>query len=258
MKKLPPKTPKLPSSSWESAHRWYNEAVGERGLYYHREIIFPGVLRLLNLNDSHHLLDLGCGNGIFSQELPPALRYTGVDLSPSLIKLAQKKYPKRTFFVGDITKPLSLPKQHFSHFISILSLQNLSDPFSVFKNCSEVLQKKGKGVFVLNHPCFRIPRHSSWDMEEGKSLQSRKIDHYLSPLSIPILTHPSQQTQGGQTWSFHFPLSAYAGWLQETGFAIATIEEWASNKKSTGKWAKREDRARLEIPLFCAFAVFKL
>jgi hypothetical protein len=102
----------------------------------------------------------------------------------------------------------------------------------------------------MNHPCFRVPRQSSWGVDEQKKLQYRRIDRYMEPLKIPIQTHPGQGDKSPQTWSFHHPLSTYVEGLSKSGFVIEKIEEWLSDKLSTGGKAKMENRSRLEFPLF--------
>ena len=52
--------------------------------------------------------------------------------------------------------------------------------------------------------------------------------------------HPGQK-QSTLTWSFHFPLSSYSQFLQESGLLIEKIEEWTSPKKSIGKMGKAEN-----------------
>ena len=111
------------------------------------------------------------------------------------------------------------------------------------------LQKGGRFAIVMNHPCFRIPRQSSWGFDEATKLQYRRMNGYMSPQKIPIEMHPGAQKQA-TTWSFHHPLSDYSKWLYEAGFSIERIEEWCSDKVSTGGNAKAENRARKEFPLF--------
>ena len=71
-------------------------------------------------------------------------------------------------------------------------------------------------------------------------------------MEIPIQMNPSQKAQSTKTYSYHFPLSEITTWLREAGFVITRLEEWCSNKSSTGKNAKMENRARKEFPLFLA------
>jgi ubiquinone/menaquinone biosynthesis C-methylase UbiE len=157
---------------------------------------------------------------------------------------------------ADATQKLPVTEK-FTHAAIILALQNMEYPGAVLKNISERLEPKGKLVIVLNHPMFRIPRQSGWETQTQNDLQVRWISRYLSPMIIPIEMHPGKGRAGGHTWSFHEPLSHYAKFLHEAGFSIELIEEWASDKKSTSRHAKREDRARAEIPLFMCIVAKK-
>lgn len=242
------------SSSWESSHEWYHASVGETGHYYHTHIILPRSLQLLKLTDQSDLLDIGCGQGVLLRNIPPIHSYVGLDLAPTLIRKAQEfKNPRfACFHVHDVTKPFPKTLPSFTHACSLLSLQNIPEPENVFKHLGDHLIPGAKFLIVMNHPCFRIPRQSGWLVQREKKLQSRRLDLYMSPLKIPIQTHPSKKETSPLTWSYHRPLSFYSKALQENGFSITLIEEWCSGKKSTGPLAGMENRARMEFPLFIA------
>ena len=239
------------STSWESSHKWYDSIVGEKGHYYHEHVVLPNSLKLLHLQKGDSLLDLGCGQGILARSIPQGVKYVGVDASSSLIQSAKLK-SKHPFYVSDITKPLAILEKDFSHAAMILVTQNLENPAAAFQNTATHLQPGGKLLIVMNHPCFRIPRQSSWGIDEPKKLQYRRIDLYMSPLKIPIQTHPGKHEKSSTTFSFHHPLSYYIQNLSSAGFHIETIEEWISDKKSTGPKASMENRSRKEFPLFLA------
>lgn len=253
---------KKKTTSWEGVSQWYNKAVGEKGHYYHERVIFPKLLPLLNIkkDSEDSLLDLACGQGILSRHLPPFLLYTGVDLSESLLRsaLEKNKNPKHTFILSDITRPLPLPKKNFSLCTILLALQNLQYPLNALKNASAHLKSGGKLFIVMNHPCFRIPRQSEWGVDLVQKVQYRRINKYSTSFEIPIQSHPSQGQRSAETFSFHHSLSQWSSWLKEAGFVIEQIEEWHSDKQSTGKHAKMEDTSRLEIPLFLCFVAKKL
>jgi len=236
-------------TSWEDSHKWYDSIVGEMGHYYHEHVILPRVTKMLSLENGDSLLDLGCGQGVLSRHLALDVDYVGVDAAPSLIQEAKRR-SKRPFFVGDITKPLSIKHAPFSHATLILVLQNVDDPESTLKHAADALKPGGKLLIVLNHPCFRIPRQSSWGVDEDKKLQYRRIDRYFTPLKIPIQTNPGNKEKSAETWSFHHPLSTYIQWLAKYGFMVKTLEEWLSDKQSRGGKAKMENRSRDEFPLF--------
>ena len=244
-------------TSWEPVEKWYHSLVGEDGHYYHRQVILPGIKKLIENPSS--LLDLACGTGILSRYLPKEIDYLGIDAAPSLIKAAKdaSQHPKHQFQIGDITKPLNLNRKDFSHAAIILALQNLEFPEKAFENAFKHLQKDGKLIMVLNHPCFRVLRQSAWGIDQAKKIQYRRIDRYYSTMKIPITAHPGKE-KSESTLSFHHPLSYYSRSLFDTGFTIELIEEWCSDKVSTGGAAKMENRARAEIPLFMAIRAKKL
>jgi SAM-dependent methyltransferase len=243
---------------WDKSSRWYDALVGDRGQYYHEHVIIPGALRLLDLKADSRLLDIGCGQGILGRAVPAGIRYTGVDASRNLISQARRRdrNSSHDYLVADATRPLPVAGT-FTQAAMILSLQNLADSRAAIANTAMVLADKGNLIIVLNHPVFRIPRQSAWGTDETNKLQFRKIFRYLSPLKIPISTHPGQN-QSPVTWSYHQPLSAYSRDLKDAGLAIALIEEWASDRESIGKAARMENRARSEIPLFMAIRAIKL
>jgi len=252
---------KRSSTAWQAASKWYNESVGEQGHYYHQAFIIKNTLKLLQFSQTEpgYLLDLACGQGVLSRHLPAHISYIGVDAAADLIKAARRfKHPASHEFIhGDVTQPLKLQKNLFTHATLILALQNIEDALSVFKNATQLLVKEGLFVIVINHPHFRIPRQSSWKIDEGNKIQYRRIDRYMSPMKIPIQTHPSQGEKSVQTWSFHHSLADYSRWLFDAGFSIELIEEWCSDKTSEGKMAKMENRSREEFPLFMAIVAQK-
>jgi len=250
------KTKKQPTS-WEPVEKWYQSIVEDEGHYFHRQIILPGVIKLLGKPSS--ILDLACGSGVLAQHLPADVEYLGIDISPSFIKAAKQKDNNKLheYLVADVTNPLKLNKQDFTHAALILAAQNLDQPKIAFQNAAKHLIKGAKFIVVINHPCFRIPRQSSWGVDQTKMIQYRRIDRYLSTMKIPIHAHPSKGDLSPATLSFHYPLSSFVQWLFETGFTVELMEEWCSDKESTGKNAKMENRSRSEIPLFLAIRAIK-
>ncbi len=248
-------------TSWEESASWYDKVVGEKGHYYHEHVIFPHLLRLCDFQPpaQHSLLDLGCGQGILARHIPSAVAYVGVDASKSLIASAKKgKLPKQSqFFVADLSLPLALKQDPFTHVVCLLAAQNIENIQQLFQNANSYLHEEGKFICVLNHPCFRIPRQSHWEIDNNKKCQYRRIDLYMSPLKIPIQTHPGRQGDSPTTWSFHRPLSAYTAALKQAGLIIDGIEEWCSDKQSMGKAAAMENRSRREFPLFLAISAVK-
>jgi len=254
--------PRRRETSWEKVGDWYHGIVGKSGHHYHQSLILPHLLKVLKIKDGDKVsfLDLACGQGILARYLPASLSYTGVDLSLTLIKAAKSlnKNPTRQFLVGDVSKKLELPERAYDFAAIILALQNIERGDLVVKHAADSLKIGGKLAIVLNHPCFRIPRQSSWEIDEGKKLRYRRIDRYQSDMKIPIQMHPSQGKDSQTTWSFHHTLSTYSRWIAASGFVIETIDELSSNKESQGKNSPMENRSRQEIPLFMTIIAKKI
>lgn len=246
---------KKQTTSWQSVHDWYDTLVGDAGHYYHKAIVLPKTIELLRLQTNSSLLDLACGQGVLARAISKEVAYTGIDISKDLIRSAEKqKMPGQRFLVGDVTKKLPLQKEQlFSHATIILALQNMEHPREVFLHLRPYMRDGGRLVIVLNHPCFRIPRQSHWGIDAKTKTQYRRLNLYMTPQSIPIQAHPGKN-KAVTTLSFHHPLSAYFHWLQEAGFVVETLEEWCSDKISSGEHARMENRARKEFPLFLALS----
>jgi len=247
------------STSWQQVSKWYNKEVGNSGHYYHQHLIFPGIKRLVEFDQNSRVLDLACGQGVLARTIDQNVPYLGIDLATSLIEDAKRQDQNNLhqFQVGDVSKKLNLKNQTFTHAFIILALQNIETQENVIRNAYEALNPGGKLLIVLNHPCFRIPRQSSWEIDEAKKYQYRRIDKYLSIMKIPITAHPGAKNHSPVTWSFHFPISQFSNWVFEAGFKILKIEEWGSDKVSQGKAAKMENRTRQEFPLFMTILMEK-
>lgn len=245
------------NTSWEKSSKWYGNIVGEKGHYFHQNVVIPGVLKLLAIKEKDKVLDVACGQGVLARRLPGEVTYFGVDLAHGLIADAKRmdKNGKHKYVVADVTK--SIPtSEKFNKVAIILALQNIKEPRKTMELVSERMEFGGRMVIVLNHPCFRIPRQSSWEVDQKNKMQYRRINRYLSPMEIPINMHPGDKNSP-VTWSFHLPIEEYSKMLFENGFVIEKIEEWTSDKESVGKMARAENRAREEFPMFMAVSAVK-
>jgi SAM-dependent methyltransferase len=248
-----------PNTSWEDVSSWYHSATGEKGSFYHQQVIFPNLLPALNLSAADNVLDLGCGQGVFERQLPQEVGYLGLDGSKTLLALAEKtkRSQKHHFAFTDLTRHWPNDKKDFTVAVMILSAQNVENLKPVFEQAAQHLVASGRLVLVLNHPCFRIPRQSSWEIDTKNHLEFRRINRYLTPLKVPLTAHPGKRSNQ-VTWSFHLPISGYCDLLKQNGFIIENLEEWTSPKASVGKAAKMENRARSEFPLFLTIFAKKI
>lgn len=242
----------MEDTSWEKGSSWYDSLTTKSGHYYQKTVILPKLKQLLKLENTKDpfVLDVGCGQGILTRTLCNKVPYLGLDNSKALVSLAAK-YSKKSdhrFILQDATIAYDL-NQKFSHVIFLLSLQNMRNQEMALTQASKHMRPSGTLILVLNHPAFRIPRHSSWGIDRQQKIQYRRINKYASPLTIPIQIHPGKKSQDS-LWAFHFPLATYFEYLTKSGLCITDLEEWYCPKKSMGKNATMENTARKEFPLF--------
>jgi len=250
---------KVSTTSWQDFASSYDKQVGQTGHYYHKEVILPNLLPLLSLKKESSLIDLGCGQGFIALNIPKEVFYTGLDLSKKLLDAATSHSPpssKREFILHDMTKPFPV-KKTYTHALCCLAMQNVKEQEALIAHTSGVLEKDGRFFIILNHPAFRIPRQSSWEYDEKRHQNTRKLFSYMSPQDIPIDMTPSKKEKI-YTFSFHYPLSYYFEALSKNGFVIENMHEWCCSKTSTGSKKKIENRARKEFPLFLTIVARKL
>lgn len=250
---------KLKSTSWGKVARWYDETVEQKGSYQ-QDLILPNLLRLMEIQRGERILDLACGQGLFSRAFHEAGgKVTAADISTELIELAKKKSLKEIAYYAAPAHSLPfLPNGSIHKAAIVLAIQNILRLNETLAECARVLMPRGKLYLVLNHPAFRIPKESSWGFDEESAVQYRRIDRYLSERKAEIDMHPGKK-RGERTLSFHRPLQTYAKVLFKQGFCVRRLEEWSSTKQSqNGPRAEAENRARKEIPLFLTIEAQKV
>ncbi|MDO8552635.1 MAG: class I SAM-dependent methyltransferase [bacterium] len=253
----PAKTAKK-DTSWGHVADWYHSHVESEDTY-HDKVIKPNLLRVLGDIRGKRVLDLACGEGFFSRAFREAgAQVTGVDIAPELINIAKKIGPPDIVYLTAPAERLPLPEESFDVAICVLALQNIKNLSGALAQVSQLLKKDGIFAIVLNHPCFRILRHSQWGFDNAANIQFRRLDKYLSESSHEIQMHPGL-APGVTTMSYHRPLQLYVKELAKQGFAVVGLEEWISNRMSErGPRAEAEDTARKEFPLFLMLRARKI
>jgi ubiquinone/menaquinone biosynthesis C-methylase UbiE len=248
-------------TDWSRVAGWYDDLVGEHGSEFHREVVLPGVLKLLSPQPKQRILDTACGQGVLCRMLAKRdSEVTGVDAAADLIRAARERGPESIRYeVADARDLSFLTPGSFDAAACVLAIQNINPIQPVFDAVARVLNPAGRLVIVMMHPCFRGPKETSWGWDDKERVQFRRIDRYLLPRKAPIVAHPGKSEDRTYTWTFHKPIESYVKSLRGAGFFVDAIEEWPSHKASTsGPRAAAENTARKEIPMFMALRAVKL
>lgn len=133
---------------------------------------YPDILAEVQKEDFQDLLDAGCGTGamlgMFCCDIP-GKNYTGVDLSPQMIAVAEKKRLEGVQFKLGDCEALSFSDGSFDVITCSMSFHHYPNPDKFFQNVGRILRNGGR--LVLR------------DMASSKKIVMWFINH----LEIPIL-----------------------------------------------------------------------
>ena len=122
---------------------------GHAGIYEMCKDDYPPILEELHRDDFTDLLDVGCGTGpmieLLASELPDK-NYTGLDLTPRMIEVANaKELEGARFIVGD-AENLPFEDASFDAVICANSFHHYPNPQAFFNEVARVLRPGGKLV----------------------------------------------------------------------------------------------------------------
>jgi SAM-dependent methyltransferase len=259
------------STSWEPLAEWYDGWVGKDGSHHHRKLAIPALLDLLAPQKGEHILDMGAGQGVLAPYITRAhVHYTGVEASAKLVERARHHHGRTgRFLCGDVRDLAALPGVRAGTYDGVtflLSLQDMDPLPQVLASAAWALAPGGRVVIVMTHPSFRVPRQSGWGWDAARKLRFRRIDHYLTPLAVPLKSYAANtrgREQQGASRSFHRPLHAYVNELAAQGLWLNALNEIPTYKRSQGKKgaenrAGAENWANSEIPLLLALRAVKV
>lgn len=255
------------STSWGAVADWYDSHLATSNDTYHAHVIFPNVLRILGEVKGKKVLDLACGQGIFTEQLADLKAdVTGVDIGKELIAIAEKNSLAKKkkgvtiqYHVASANDLYMIKSDTCDVVVCILALQNIENLEKTTEELSRVLKKGGRSIIVLNHPMFRNPRKTQWGYDEENGTQYRRVDEYMSESHVKIDMTPGNKTDKKYTISFHRPLQMYMKTFLKQGLSLVRLEEWISHRESkSGPKQKAENTARKEIPLFMCLEMVKV
>lgn len=120
---------------------------GHAGVYEMCKDDYPPVLEELKQSSFQELLDVGCGTGpmieLLLKEFPDK-SYTGIDLTPRMIEVAQaKKLDHTKFLVGD-SEHLPFDNSTFDAVVCTNSFHHYPNPQAFINEAARVLRDGGR------------------------------------------------------------------------------------------------------------------
>jgi cyclopropane fatty-acyl-phospholipid synthase-like methyltransferase len=146
------------------------------------------LLSSLSLNESHSLLDLGCGGGFISEYISDmtGAKVTGIDFADEIVKSAQNrtrfKRERLNFLTADLNAiPRALGK--FNFIISIDTLYFIEDLAESIKKIKDLLLPGGKFA------TFFTFKKQIGDSENNLNPNSNKLGKALNAAGFNFQTH---------------------------------------------------------------------
>ena len=219
---------------WNANADFWDERMGD-GNAFHKLLIEPAQLRLLDLQGGETILDLACGNGQFARKMADhGTQVVAVDGSERMIANARARsaeYAGRIDYrVADCTDEqqlLSLGPRQFNLVVCTMALMDIPDLQPLAAAVARLLKADGRFVFSLQHPCFnyelakqgveqhdrdgelvrdyyvRVSRYSRPSTSRGMAMDGQPVPHYY----------------------FHRPLATLLGTFFAAGLVIDGLEE---------------------------------
>jgi 2-polyprenyl-3-methyl-5-hydroxy-6-metoxy-1,4-benzoquinol methylase len=216
---------------WNANAEFWDSRMGE-GNDFHKILIEPLQLKLLNIQAGQKILDIACGNGQFARKMAElGAKVTALDFSEKFISIARvKSSPDIEYRVIDAASEsglASLARLSFDSVVCTMALMDMENIQILIKHLPKLLKREGVFVFSILHPCFNsgenVLVHERDDIGgEVKNKYAVKISHYLvekRELGIGMVGQPKPQ------YYFHRPVSTILKYFFENGFVLDAFEE---------------------------------
>ena len=221
---------------WDANADFWDQRMGE-GNSFHRELVMPSQLALLNLQDGESVLDIACGNGQFARQMADrGARVVGVDIAPRMVENAVARsvdYGDRVrFAVADATDADAMQRlgeDAFDAACCTMAIMDMASIEPLSSSVRRVLKPDGRFVFSVMHPAFNSPKDlvktiDRIETEDGKLIDTYavKVSNYIESIAykgIAMLGQPEPQHY------FHRPICELLNVFFKDGFVLDGIEE---------------------------------
>lgn len=222
--------------AWEANAAFWDAKMGE-GNDFANMLCWPTIRTLLDPQPGQRILDIACGNGLFSRRLADlGAEVAAFDFSANLIELARTRTPSSfsliTYHVLDATDEqalLALGDGAYDSALCNMALFDIADIEPLFCALPKLLKPGGAFVFTITHPAFNNTSavHVVEEMDDGgeiRTIYSVKVSRYLTPhqaRGLAMRGQPEPQVY------FERPLQAYLNLGFQNGFVLDGFEERA-------------------------------
>jgi SAM-dependent methyltransferase len=239
---------------WDANADFWDQRMGEGNLF-HRNLIEPTQLRLLDLKPGELVLDIACGNGQFARKMASlGARVVASDVSERMIANAKQRTTENAdrieYHVIDATDEgqlMALGEGRFDAAVCTMAIMDIASIEPLILSVRRLLKSGGRFVFSLTHPCFNsttdLTRVVEREVRDGELMERYfvKISDYSHPHTHKGLAMVGQPVPHNY---FHRPISVLLNAFFKEGFVLDGIEEPVFDSP------ERPDRMTLDWDIF--------
>jgi SAM-dependent methyltransferase len=220
---------------WDTNAEAWDAKIGGGG-GWQTSVIAPVVEQMLEIRPGERVLDIACGNGIFSRRLAELGAYVvASDFSPKMIEFARSRTTEHSdrieYHVADATDEALLlalagrAGRQFDAAVCNNALMDMPAIEPLYRAVARMLKPGGRFVFSIMHPCFNgqsVSMQAEIAGYDAKPTYSIKVSGYLSAevtQGLAIYEQPVQQ------YYWHRPLHALFNPAFSTGLLLDRLEE---------------------------------
>jgi len=220
---------------WDSKAAYWDERMGE-GNPFQRVLVGPASERLLQVQPGEVVLDVACGNGVFSRRLAQlGAHVVATDFSAIFLERAQARATEHadriTYVLADATDEiqlLALGERRFDAAVCNMALQDMTMIEPLLRSLTRLLKPGGRFVFSVPHPAFNFPAGSRLALEE-EDRAGALVEVYYVKVSNYLRTPPVKGAgmpgEPAPHFFFYRPISVLFGAWVASGFVLDALEE---------------------------------
>jgi ubiquinone/menaquinone biosynthesis C-methylase UbiE len=217
---------------WNENAAFWDKRMGE-GNDFHKLLIEPNQIELLNIKKGDLILDIACGNGQFARRMTEAgAKVIAIDFSDEFIKIAKAKplSYQIDYQAIDVTSTDDLNKLKgytFDSIVCTMALMDIENIEPLIPFLPKILKNNGKFVFSILHPCFNSGENTL--LHEHNESGGTINDNYYVKVSNYLISQPIKGIgmvgQPRPQYYFHRPLSEVLSLCFKNNFYMDGLRE---------------------------------
>jgi 2-polyprenyl-3-methyl-5-hydroxy-6-metoxy-1,4-benzoquinol methylase len=233
---------------WNQKAAFWDDKMGD-GNDFQRILTGPATERLLNLQPGETVIEIACGNGVFTRRMAQlGAHVIATDFSEQFLELARARssaYADRIeYHFLDATREeeiVAFGQQRFDAAVCNMAIMDMAEIDPLMRGIRQVVKPGGRFVFSLTHPCFNH-NGMAFCVEEAP-LNGELVTTYS--VKITTYLHSSPQKGVGMFgepaphYYFDRPLHSLFNACFRAGLVLDGLEEPAFNSPSDGSQSKR-------------------